>query len=131
MPMRNIVLITIILYLCGCAFPYPHNNWKTPEFTGKVSSAQTGLPISGVKVYYESNPEIFALTDQAGSYVLAPQKKFEFFAVILPTAHPVPTIFNLIASAPEGTAIVETSSCIGSPGFECNGRTREVNFSVQ
>ncbi|WKD49603.1 hypothetical protein [Microbulbifer spongiae] len=129
--MKHIALIATFLFLYGCAFPYPHNNWKTPKFTGVVLSAKTGEPVAGAKVFYESKPELYAITDQNGYYELMPQKEFELFAVILPTAHPIPTMFNLVAVSEAGSAIVETGSCIGDPGFECNGRIREVNFSVQ
>lgn len=96
-----------------------------------VSSAKTGEPVVGAKVYYEFKPELYVLTDENGYYELLPRKEFEFFAVILATGHPTATIFNLVVESNEGSAIVETGSCIGSPGFECIGRTREVNFTVQ
>jgi hypothetical protein len=130
--MKKASISLLLLFLSGCILPYPHYNWKTPEYTGVVSD-ERGDPLQGVDVYLENAPDRKVKTDEKGKFILPPIKEFELTALICPgPCDTIPAKLNLIARAENGeVSVSEVYTCLGHPSSQCNGRSTNVYIRME
>ena len=130
--MKKISIVATVFILYGCIFPYPHNNWKSPAFYGRVIHKESGKPVAGADVYLKGHESKTVKTDANGNYELAPIKDFEWLGVICPgPCDALAEPFFIIAShATLGETEKEAMPYVGHPNFVCNGRKECVNFTL-
>ncbi|WP_390592463.1 hypothetical protein [Simiduia litorea] len=131
--MKQAIVIFLSAILSGCILPYPHNNWTSPQVSGRVTDGVTGFPIQGAEVYIKGDSSRKVTTNYEGYYEIPPKKDFDWFVFVCPgPCDAMSGNFVVVAThTGYGPEEEEVSGCIGHPSSVCNGRKEHADFILQ